>query len=152
MHCLSVTDESMAVRTIFRATLPSVLIYVNYSCLVLKTIFKRSQASTCLKKRNKSPISTSGKNVNLLLKSISRYSLFESKRVFWQFEVEGAPDSQKMLEKMLNATVNKFKENTENIQTVVRKVSNLFCSSIVRFVVPFDTLLQGFSTFCSVDP
>ena len=58
----------------------------------------------------------------------SRYSLFESKRVFWQFEVEGAIDSQKTFRRVLNATVNEFLENSDNIQKVVRKVRPIFGS------------------------
>jgi hypothetical protein len=42
--------------------------------------------------------------------------------VFWQFEVEGAVDAQKTLRQVVNATVNQYLENSNNIQKVVRKV------------------------------
>ena len=70
--------------------------------------------------------STNNRNGLKTTKSLkfSRYSLFESKRVFWQFEVEGAADSKKMFEKVVNATVDKYLEYSDNIQSVVRKVSH----------------------------
>ena len=52
--------------------------------------------------------------------------MLESKRVFWQFEVEGAADSKKMFDKVVNATVDKYLEYSDNIQSVVRKVSHFF--------------------------
>ena len=94
---------------------------------VYKQKFVAALLSKRLKTSKRSSISNNCRHVYQLQIYFFRYSLFESKRVFWQFEVEGAPDSQKMLQKMLNATVDKFMENTNNIGTVVRKVINLFC-------------------------
>jgi len=48
--------------------------------------------------------------------------MFEPKRIFWQFEVEGAPDTDKVLKLIVNETVSEFIENTEKIQASVKAV------------------------------
>ena len=61
---------------------------------------------------------------------IIRFSLFESKRVFWQFEVEGAFDRDKTFRKVINETVNQFIEKSQNIQGVIRKVSQAYAGAL----------------------
>ena len=52
----------------------------------------------------------------------NRYSMLEHKRIFWQFEIEGAFDVAKAEEKLLNATVEFYNEASNQVQKVVRKV------------------------------
>ena len=52
----------------------------------------------------------------------NRYSMLEHKRIFWQFEVEGAFDEKKVEEKILNVTVEAFQEASNQVSKVVRKV------------------------------
>ena len=52
----------------------------------------------------------------------NRYSMLEVKKVFWQFEVEGAFDEVAAHEKLVNATVEYFQESSKEVETVVRKV------------------------------
>jgi hypothetical protein len=52
-----------------------------------------------------------------------RYSMFETKRVFWQFEVEGAPDTAKVLKQIVNDSVAEFLEHSERIHASVKGVS-----------------------------
>ena len=52
----------------------------------------------------------------------NRYSMLESKRVFWQFEVEGAFDGELAKEKIFNATLEFIKEASDNVEKVVKKV------------------------------
>ena len=52
----------------------------------------------------------------------NRYSMLEVKKVFWQFEVEGAFDEVAAHEKLVNATVDYFKESSKEVEAVVRKV------------------------------
>jgi len=58
----------------------------------------------------------------------NRYSMLEHKRIFWQFEIEGAFDVAKAEEKLLNATMEFYNEASNQVQKVVRKVR----SSIAR--------------------
>jgi len=58
----------------------------------------------------------------------NRYSMLEHKRIFWQFEVEGAFDEKKVEEKIVNVTVEAFQEASNQVSKVVRKVR----SSIAR--------------------
>ena len=55
----------------------------------------------------------------------NRYSMLEHKRIFWQFEIEGAFDVAKAEEKLLNATVEFYNEASNQVQKVVRKVCYL---------------------------
>lgn len=48
--------------------------------------------------------------------------MFESKRIFWQFEVEGAPDTDKVFKLIVNDTVTEFLENSEKIHAAVKEV------------------------------
>jgi hypothetical protein len=52
----------------------------------------------------------------------NRYSMLEHKRIFWQFEIEGAFDVAKAEEKLLNATMEFYNEASNQVQKVVRKV------------------------------
>ena len=56
----------------------------------------------------------------------NRYSMLEVKKVFWQFEVEGAFDEVAAHEKLVNATVEYFQESSKEVETVVRKVLGSF--------------------------
>ena len=56
----------------------------------------------------------------------NRYSMLEHKRIFWQFEIEGAFDVAKAEEKLLNATVEFYNEASNQVQKVVRKVCSTF--------------------------
>jgi len=58
----------------------------------------------------------------------NRYSMLEHKRIFWQFEVEGAFDEKSAEQKLLNATMEYYNEAAKEVQKVVRKVR----SSIAR--------------------
>ncbi len=49
--------------------------------------------------------------------------MLEHKRIFWQFEVEGAFDEKKVEEKIINVTVEAFQEASNQVSKVVRKVS-----------------------------
>lgn len=51
--------------------------------------------------------------------------MFEPKRIFWQFEVEGAPDTAKVLKLIVNDTVTEFLENSDKIHAAVRGVSSI---------------------------
>ena len=48
--------------------------------------------------------------------------MLEHKRIFWQFEIEGAFDVAKAEEKLLNATLEFYNEASNQVQKVVRKV------------------------------
>ena len=48
--------------------------------------------------------------------------MLEHKRIFWQFEIEGAFDVAKAEEKLLNATMEFYNEASNQVQKVVRKV------------------------------
>ena len=48
--------------------------------------------------------------------------MFESKRVFWQFEVEGAQDEARELEQMVNDIVDEFNESSKIVRRTVLRV------------------------------
>jgi len=52
----------------------------------------------------------------------NRFSMLESKRVFWQFEVEGQFDEKAFEKKLVNATLDYMKETAGSVETVMRKV------------------------------
>ena len=52
----------------------------------------------------------------------NRYSMLESKRIFWQFEVEGAFDEIQARDKFVNITVDYYKEASKEISGIMRKV------------------------------
>lgn len=52
----------------------------------------------------------------------NRFSMFEPKRVFWQFEVEGALDDEALKAREVNATLEYFMEASLYVEGVVRKV------------------------------
>lgn len=56
----------------------------------------------------------------------NRYSMLETKRIFWQFEVEGAFDEEKAKAKLVNATVDVYNEASVQVQGIMRKVN--FCT------------------------
>ena len=49
--------------------------------------------------------------------------MLESKRVFWQFEVEGQFDEEAFKKKIVNATIEYAKEQAKEVEGVMRKVS-----------------------------
>lgn len=53
--------------------------------------------------------------------------MLESKRIFWQFEVEGAFDEEKAKAKLVNATVDVYNEASVQVEGIMRKV--LFSSN-----------------------
>ena len=53
----------------------------------------------------------------------NRFSMLESKRVFWQFEVEGQFDEKAFEKKLVNATLDYMKETAGSVETVMRKVN-----------------------------
>ena len=53
--------------------------------------------------------------------------MLEHKRIFWQFEVEGAFDEKSAEQKLLNATMEYYNEAAKEVQKVVRKVSKTNC-------------------------
>ena len=55
----------------------------------------------------------------------NRYSMMEVKKVFWQFEVEGAFDEVAAYEKLVNATAEYFVESSKEVEAVVRKVIDM---------------------------
>ena len=55
----------------------------------------------------------------------NRYSMMEVKKVFWQFEVEGAFDEVAAYEKLVNATAEYFQESSKEVEAVVRKVIDM---------------------------
>ena len=52
----------------------------------------------------------------------NRFSMLESKRVFWQFEVEGQFDEEAFKKKIVNATIEYAKEQAKEVEGVMRKV------------------------------
>ena len=52
--------------------------------------------------------------------------MMESKRVFWQFEVEGAFDEEAAKKQLIEETVEILQEATEFAQKIMRKVSKYF--------------------------
>ena len=48
--------------------------------------------------------------------------MLESKRVFWQFEVEGQFDEEAFKKKIVNATIEYAKEQAKEVEGVMRKV------------------------------
>ena len=48
--------------------------------------------------------------------------MLESKRVFWQFEIEGAFDEKVAEEKLLNATLEFYNEAAQYAEKIMRKV------------------------------
>ena len=65
----------------------------------------------------------------------NRYSMLEHKRIFWQFEIEGAFDVAKAEEKLLNATVEFYNEASNQVQKVVRKVCTYFSFSKAKLLL-----------------
>ncbi len=54
--------------------------------------------------------------------------MFETKKVFWQVEVEGSPDEMKEMEIEVNATVAEFHEKAQVVRKAVSKVRCLYCT------------------------
>ncbi len=52
----------------------------------------------------------------------NRFSMMEAKRVFWQYEVEGAFDVEAQKEREVNATLDYFLEASNFMEGSVRKV------------------------------
>ena len=52
----------------------------------------------------------------------NRYSMIEHKRVFWQFEVEGAFDMRKAEQQVLNTTLEIYNEASKGVEKVMKKV------------------------------
>ena len=49
--------------------------------------------------------------------------MLETKKVFWQFEVEGQFDEKAFEKKLVNATLDYMKETAGSVETVMRKVN-----------------------------
>ena len=60
----------------------------------------------------------------------NRFSMLESKRVFWQFEVEGQFDEEAFKKKIVNATIEYAKEQAKEVEGVMRKVSKKYNTEI----------------------
>ena len=56
--------------------------------------------------------------------------MLESKRVFWQFEVEGQFDEEAFKKKIVNATIEYAKEQAKEVEGVMRKVSKKYNTEI----------------------
>ena len=53
-----------------------------------------------------------------------RYSMFESKKVFWQFEIEGATDETKELEMRVQEDVEQLTEDSKLVRRRIMSVRN----------------------------
>ena len=59
---------------------------------------------------------------------VSRYSMLESKRVFWQFEIEGQEDETVEEIKQFNATVEEYRVQSQVVKKAVGLVSSGYVS------------------------
>ena len=48
--------------------------------------------------------------------------MFQSKRVFWQYELEGEMDLEKEVDKMIRQTADEYQEQAETTSKVVKTV------------------------------
>ena len=60
-----------------------------------------------------------------------RYSMMQSKRVFWQYEVEGERDIEKEVDKLIMETADDYKQQADITNKAVRLVSNFYTSDIL---------------------
>ena len=57
-----------------------------------------------------------------------RYSMMQSKRVFWQYEVEGERDIEKEVDKLIMETADDYKQQADITNKAVRLVSHFYTS------------------------
>lgn len=51
-----------------------------------------------------------------------RYSMMQSKRIFWQYEIEGQRDMEKEVEKLILETTDEYKKQAETTNKAIRTV------------------------------
>ena len=73
--------------------------------------------------------------------------MLESKRVFWQFEVEGQFDEEAFKKKIVNATIEYAKEQAKEVEGVMRKVSKK-CNKKLTYYLTYK--LPSFSIIGSI--